>query len=80
MRRARAGDQGPVVVYADDDERVLQAYVAQRERMGAELVVVVRSLAPRPTADLPPWRAAARQRGLFSDGPDHGVRTQVTRP
>lgn len=41
LRRARAGDQGPVVAYEDDDEQALKQYVAERERMGAELVVVV---------------------------------------
>jgi hypothetical protein len=34
--------------HADDDEQAVREYVAQRERMGAELVVVVRSLATRP--------------------------------
>jgi hypothetical protein len=38
-----------VVVYEDDDEQAVQEYVARRERMGAELVVVVRSLAPQPS-------------------------------
>jgi hypothetical protein len=37
-----------VVVYEDDDEQAVQEYVARRERMGAELVVAVRSLAARP--------------------------------
>ncbi len=54
LRRARAGDQGPVVVYADDDEQLIKAFVAERERMGAELVVVVRSLARRPDGKAAP--------------------------
>jgi len=32
--RARAGEGGPVVVYEDDDEQVLQEYLARRERAG----------------------------------------------
>jgi hypothetical protein len=52
VRRVCAGDDGPVVAYADDDEAALQEYVAQRERRGADLVVVVWSVAPRP-ADEP---------------------------
>jgi hypothetical protein len=55
VRRARAGDQGPVVAYADDDERAVEQYVAERERVGAELVVIVRSLAPRPAGKAAPW-------------------------
>jgi hypothetical protein len=55
VRRARAGDQGPVVVYEDDHEQAVQEYVAQRERKGAELVVVVRSLAARPADQPSPW-------------------------
>jgi hypothetical protein len=39
-RRACAGEAGPVIAYGDDDENTLKQYVAQRERMGAELVVV----------------------------------------
>jgi hypothetical protein len=38
-----------VVVYENDNEQALKQYVAQRERMGAELVVIVRSLAMRPS-------------------------------
>jgi hypothetical protein len=41
--------------YADDDERAAEEYVAQREQMGAELVVVVRSLAARPAGVAAPW-------------------------
>jgi len=55
VRRARAGDQGAVVAYADDEEEALKQYVARRERAGAELVVVVRSLAARPQGEPPPW-------------------------
>jgi hypothetical protein len=55
VRRARAGDEGPLVVYEDDDEQAVQEYVARRERMGAELVIVVRSLAPRPAVQPAPW-------------------------
>jgi hypothetical protein len=39
-----------------DDEQALREYIAQRERMGAELVVIVRSLAPRPADEPMPWR------------------------
>jgi uncharacterized protein YbjQ (UPF0145 family) len=45
----------PLVVYADDDEQALQRYVAERERMGAELVVVVRSLATRTVGQRALW-------------------------
>ena len=41
---------------ADDDEQAVEAYVAERQRMGAELVVVVRSLARRPAGSPAPWR------------------------
>jgi hypothetical protein len=54
-RRVYAGEDRPVIAYADDDEGSLKAYVAQRESMGAELLVVVRSLAPRPNDTPPPW-------------------------
>lgn len=55
LRRERAGELGPVVAYADDDQQELAAYVAQREQMGAEVVVVVRLLATRPAGELAPW-------------------------
>jgi hypothetical protein len=55
-RRARAGNQGPVIAYEDDDEEAVVQYVAKREPMGAHLVVVVLSLAPRPPKGAPPWR------------------------
>jgi hypothetical protein len=51
----RAGDAGPVVAYVDDDEQALAAHVAQSQAMGAEVVVVVRSLAPRPAGQPAPW-------------------------
>jgi hypothetical protein len=54
VRRARAADEGPVIVYEDDDEQAVREYVARRERMGAELVVVVRSLAARPASQPAP--------------------------
>jgi len=54
-RRMRAGDAGPVVAYVDDDEQALAAHVAQSQAMGAEVVVVVRSLAPRPAGQPAPW-------------------------
>jgi hypothetical protein len=59
VRRARAGEEGPMVVYADDDEQAVQEYVARRERMGAELVVVMQSLAPRPASQPAPWSEGA---------------------
>ena len=43
-----------MVVYEDDDEQAVREYVAQRERKGAELVVVVRSLAIRPPGEPAP--------------------------
>ena len=43
MRRTRAGDLGQAVVSENDNEQALREYVARRERMGAELVVMVRS-------------------------------------
>jgi len=43
-----------VVACADEDEQALKQNVARRERMGAGLVVVVRSLAP-PAGKLAPW-------------------------
>jgi len=55
VRRARAGGAGPLILHEDDDEQAVQEYVAHRERMGAELVVVVRSLAPRPAGQKAPW-------------------------
>jgi hypothetical protein len=55
VRRARAGDEGPVIVYSDDDQRAVEEYVARRERMGVGLVVVVQSLATRPAASALPW-------------------------
>jgi hypothetical protein len=39
----------------DDDEQALEKYLADREQMGAELVVVVRSFAPRPAGRQAPW-------------------------
>jgi len=54
VRRARAGEGGPVVVYADDEQAVRE-YVKRREREGAELVVVVRSLAVRPEGEPASW-------------------------
>jgi hypothetical protein len=53
-RRACVGDQGPVVVYADDDASAVERHVEERERHGG-LVVVIRSLAQRPEGTLPPW-------------------------
>ncbi len=55
---SRAGELAPVIAYEDDDEQALAAYVAQRERMGAEVVIVVRSLARRPAGAAPPWGLA----------------------
>lgn len=43
VRRTRAGDLGQAVVSENDNEQALREYVARRERMGAELVVMVRS-------------------------------------
>ena len=54
-RRVCAGDEGPVIAYANDDERAVEDYIARRERAGAELVVVVRSLATRPAERPAPW-------------------------
>ena len=54
VRRARAGEGGPVVVYADDEQAVRE-YVKRREREGAELVVVVRSQAVRPEGEPASW-------------------------
>lgn len=45
------------MMYADDNECEVEAYVAERERMGAELVVVVRSLAARPVGAAALWMA-----------------------
>ena len=42
-----------MVVYEDDNEQAVQEYVARRERMGVELVVIVRSLAARPAGGAP---------------------------
>jgi hypothetical protein len=44
-----------VIVYEDDDDQAAQEYVARRERMGAELVVVVRSFALRQPGQPAPW-------------------------
>jgi hypothetical protein len=52
-----------VVVYEDDDEQAVREYMARREQMGAELVVVVRSLATRPTGEAVPWRRGERVGG-----------------
>ncbi len=55
LRRARAGDQEAVLVYADDPKDATERYVVERERMGAELVVGVRSLAKRPAHEPRAW-------------------------
>jgi hypothetical protein len=54
-RRLRAGEQGPVVAYSDD-EHALEQHVTHGEQLGDEFVVVVRSFASPPADSPARWR------------------------